>query len=900
MKSAVAVRSSLLSIIIALALAGCSDSDDNDLSQKDIQYLSHLDQSRFYQRQGELKASTLEARSAIELQPGQIEPYFLIIDNLLTAGDAVNAERQVTRLLDQVSKEEHSAATRNRANLILAEALMKQAKYDRALTILDNMPTASGDIANQATLLRGQIHLAAGNADLARQAFLAARESAPESVEAMIGLSKIALGNDDDAGATQWLQKAEEINPDHPELWLWKAQRAHLQEQWEQAEEAYIRALEDIGQFDVMTARKYATISALISVLRAQSKFSEAFVYEEILAKSPPGKIRSNLMAAEDALRNNELGKAEHYLNEILATAPDHEQTTLMLGLVRFRQGRPEDAQALLQPIANKGDSDIASKMLAATMLQMGDAQGAQTTLADLEGGDSDPEILTLVAIAALESGEHSTGEALMEKALGLNPENHELRLRYAGYLSQKGEHQRAVDQAQQVRRLAPKLDQARQVLVQIHVRSGDLQAATETADQWVKEDTANPMAWITRGNLALTQGKHEQARENFLTAQSKAPGAPEPEIALGQLAMIQNDRDEARARFEKAVMLTPDNGQALQGLLSVQKREQTEQFLESVLESHPEAVRPRLILLRLALMNGDTETADQLTATLMERSAESVAAPHEHLVADVYSGAVAQLRADDQTESAGIVLNRAQTLFPENEKINLQVARQTADKGDLEAALGLIENVKNQYPQSARPHVVEAELREQRADYVQAADQYRKALDKKSSPESITGYVRNLQRSGKAQEALTFLQSELEANPASLQLRLNLALLQQSTGETKNAQANYERLLTAMPDNTVVLNNLAWLYHKSDDPRAVKLAARAYELSPDNAAIADTYGWIMFKTGAHQESVPVLEKAHELQPDSEEIARHLAEAYRVVGMKSAAQRLLEKFGDQG
>ncbi|MBN14872.1 MAG: hypothetical protein CMJ15_06570, partial [Pelagibacterium sp.] len=72
------------------------------------------------------------------------------------------------------------------------------------------------------------------------------------------------------------------------------------------------------------------------------------------------------------------------------------------------------------------------------------------------------------------------------------------------------------------------------------------------------------------------------------------------------------------------------------------------------------------------------------------------------------------------------------------------------------------------------------------------------------------------------------------------------------------------------------------------------------YELSPGNAAVADTYGWIMLKAGNHEASVPILEKAHELQPESEEIALHLAEAYRSVGKNSAARKVLEKFGGQG
>ncbi|HEY9119370.1 MAG TPA: hypothetical protein VIN33_06410, partial [Marinobacter sp.] len=64
-----AVLLAFVSLTLPVALTGCSDEDK--MTQEEIRYLSHLDQSRFFQRQGELKASTLEARSAIELQPGK-------------------------------------------------------------------------------------------------------------------------------------------------------------------------------------------------------------------------------------------------------------------------------------------------------------------------------------------------------------------------------------------------------------------------------------------------------------------------------------------------------------------------------------------------------------------------------------------------------------------------------------------------------------------------------------------------------------------------------------------------------------------------------------------------------------------------------------------------------------
>ena len=111
---------------------------------------------------------------------------------------------------------------------------------------------------------------------------------------------------------------------------------------------------------------------------------------------------------------------------------------------------------------------------------------------------------------------------------------------------------------------------------------------------------------------------------------------------------------------------------------------------------------------------------------------------------------------------------------------------------------------------------------------------------------------------------------------------------------------AAYESLLELTPSNVVALNNLAWIYHEDGDQRAMQLAKRAYELQPENGAIADTYGWILFKSGKTEESLQVLKKAHELQPDSQEIAMHLAEAYKATGNTAEAKKILEKFGSQG
>ncbi|WP_273203730.1 tetratricopeptide repeat protein [Marinobacter subterrani] len=899
MKPVSAVRATLLSVAISFALVGCGE-DTPEMTPEEIKYISHLDQSRFFQRQGELKASTLEARSAIELQPDKIDPYFLIIDNLLKAGDAINAERQLDWVMKQVPEGEISSEAQNRASLIYAEANLMTNEYEQALAALDKVASPDRSVETQAALLEGKIHLASGKLDEATEAFEKARTINPGAVESVIGLSRIAFARGDKEKAQELIAKAEEIDKESTDLWLWKAQLAHAEEQWQKAEDGYIRALEDIGQYDVMTQRKYATISALIRVLRAQGKQAEAFVYEEILAKSAPGTIKSNMMAAQDAMKQGDLDSAARYLEEVLAQAPGHEPSALMLGLVRFRQGRVEEAEKLLAPVAEMGDSELASKLLAATRLQMHNPQGAQEVLDKLEGKDSDPETLALVAITSLASGDTETGEALMEKALKLNPDNHQLRLRYANYLIQRGDYSRAIDQITQVLQKAPELDEARSLLIHAQASSGDAAAAIKTASEWIKDEPDNTTALIIRGNLAGSENQIEEARGYFTQALNKDPEAVAPVMALGRLALNQKNQAEAQKQFRKAVEIAPDNRLALQGLTSVLNRDETEAFMREVLKTHPDATGPRLILLELALLQNATKEADDLTASLLERAEENTPSQAAPLVANIYNGVAAKLRQAGETDRASIVLNRARVLFPDNEAISLQAAAQAFAAENSNEARRILQEAKLQHPDSPAPYLVEARYFESREEYQQAADFYQLAMDKKPSAGLMNAYAEVLQKAGKDAEALSLLESGIDTYPDSAQLRLRIALLQQAEGANDKARANYEKLLSAMPESTIVLNNLAWLYHEAGDERAVTMARKAYDLAPDNAAIADTYGWIMLQAGNHEDSLPILEKAHELQPGSEEIALHLAEAYKAAGKNADAQRILEKFGGQG
>jgi len=648
-----------------------------------------------------------------------------------------------------------------------------------------------------------------------------------------------------------------------------------------------------------MTFQKYQTISSLIQVLRAQNKSSEAFVYEEILAKSGPGTIRSNLIAAREAYEQGDLNNAARYLEEVLAQVPAHEQSALMLGMIRFRQGRVEEAEELLSPLSEMGESEEASKLLAATRLQMRDPEGAQAILDKLEDQDTDPATLALVGIASLASGDIETGESLIERSLELNPDNHQLRIRYATYLSQTGKHEKAIEQGQRVIEKAPELDQAWTIVIQTRVAADDPRSAVKTADDWIETQPGNLSALVTRGNLAAREGNAGDARQFFNQAQDKHPEAEAPLIALGRLATGEGNEQQAEQYLRQAVNLAPDSLQALQGLASLLDTKQLTDYMRTILEEQPDAIGPKLILLETSLTDGNDEEANELTASLLEREDEDTPSRASPLVARIYSSVPARV-ARNNTERAAEILERGRVLFPENENIAIQAAMLAFNTGETSDAREILQEVKQEHPESPRPYLVEAAYFQQQNEFQQAADLYELALNKDSTAETKAAYAQALQQAGRKEDALATLESAVEEHPDTPRLLLNLAMMQQSEGEPDSAQANYERLLELSPDNALVLNNLAWLYHQKGNDKALDLAKRAYEISPQNAAIADTYGWILFKAGKHEESLPVLEKAHSLQPDSEEIGLHLAEAYRASGKNSEAQKILEKFGGQG
>ena len=103
-----------------------------------------------------------------------------------------------------------------------------------------------------------------------------------------------------------------------------------------------------------------------------------------------------------------------------------------------------------------------------------------------------------------------------------------------------------------------------------------------------------------------------------------------------------------------------------------------------------------------------------------------------------------------------------------------------------------------------------------------------------------------------------------------------------------------YQIALEIEPNNTLFLNNLAWMLNELGRPEAQKYAERVYDLAPTNPSVLDTLGWILVQHGDAARGVELLKAAAAVAPGQNEIRLHLAKALLKTGDKAGAKTELE------
>ena len=121
-------------------------------------------------------------------------------------------------------------------------------------------------------------------------------------------------------------------------------------------------------------------------------------------------------------------------------------------------------------------------------------------------------------------------------------------------------------------------------------------------------------------------------------------------------------------------------------------------------------------------------------------------------------------------------------------------------------------------------------------------------------------------------------------------------ALAWERRDDVARAEADLRRILVAQPDNVATLNALGYTLadRTTRYQEALELINRARAAEPNNAAIVDSYGWVLYRLGRPAEAIVELQRAYTLQKDAE-IAAHVGEVLWVLGRQDEARGYFEE-----
>ncbi len=897
----------LLAILFTLSMVAVLDGCERMQSVDSL----YQDAEARYQK-GEQKAAVIQLKAALQKDPKHGPSRLLSAKAYNDVGDFASAEKEARKALEL-------GVNADQANMELARALLGQGQFQAALDLVKLKPDLSGEALAKALVVRGDAQLGLRQLVLAKESYLAALQAAPNYFGGYLGLTRIAVANKDLVEATRQIDLALQKSPQSAEAYLVKGDLLAAQNQLEPALATYQGAIKANPNIAAPHFR-------LANVYLALNKPEEVVKAVQAGQKIDPGTLEGRFLLARNDFQQKKLKDARAHIQAVLRNAPDHMPSLLLSGAISSALGEHELAEKNLQRVINAiPNNSFARGLLATTYLQKGQADLALETLAPiLQSETPDERTLAIAGQAYLAKGDAARATALFEKARNASPENAKIRTQLgAARLAGGGNAEQAIADLEAASAMDAQQINADMVLIMNYLQGKEYDKALASIDVLEKKQPNSPIAMNLRGGINLAKGDIQAARANFEQSLAKSADFFPAAQNLVQLDLRDKNLPAARKRYESVLAKDKQNLGAMIGLAQLALMEKNEslygEWLTKAVAAKPDAFEPRALLaeyylkqkrpqdaLRLAAQAQSANPDDARSLELLARiqfaagDKESGLQSYKKLVqqnpqsAPAHYGLGIAAGSLNQTEGARTALSKALQLQPAHYEAAVALVALEVRQGRAEEALKIAKEFQRQNPKLAAGFVLESDVLVQQRKLDAAIQALAKAQSLQANG-LLAIQMHKLNMAAKRPEvADRALLQWIKEHPNDMNVRLYLGESLMLRKQNKAAVEQYEAVQKAFPEQIIALNNLALLYQEGKDARALPTAERAYKLKPDQAAIADTFGWILVEQGQAARAVEILRKAAATTPENAEIGYHYAVALSKTGDKAAARKQLE------
>lgn len=808
-----------------------------------------------------------------------------------------------------------------------SKALLLQQKYRESLNALRGViiPT---EYALQAAIVQGDGNFALRNYERARRSYVQAIGIDDADFQAYLGLARLALRDENLEEAARLAEEALKRGPNNTMVHytvgllaryngdLAKAER-HYQESvrilpsnmMTNIELAALRVRESrFAEAEAFLDKVYASSAKqpmalyLSSVIQAASgNYEEA----DILLKQA-GIVTENYLPAiyVRGLVSYELGdyaRATAALEKVVGAQPANRSGRLALASVYVKQNRTRAAMRVLDPLIAGDSVDAAALSIAAVAeMNVGNVEEGRAYLEKVEQARSSQEASSISGlsskIALAQFAEGNTEEAIKTistAAMGRSAEIKELGI-MASMQAKSGDTEGARKTVEAILTAAPQRALGYNILGTIEYSEKNFAEAVTAFTQAIDR---NPQYFSAMRNRALANynlGRLRESETDLRTLLDNRPNDSRSKAVLGRTLLHLGEAEEAVQYFKEAVRDIPnalpllaDYSRALADAGS------TAQAIEQARKTARLAADAPEMLKRMGLLLLELDQAQAAERPLSRYVAYNPLSGQAHILhgrallkAGLYTGARISFERAIRAPQDKV----------QDQKIRwfLFSANVLSDK--LEVALEQLAGLDEAQRPDDVPHSIVGDLLFKSGRLEEAESAYRSALGASDAPAIAIGLSRTLVLQGKREQATAELSDFVSTYPDSRVARAELAEHYVFAENYTDAAEQYRRILRTGAADATTAAKLANVYLMLNNNQSVRLAERAYLLSPDDPYILDVYGWVLLQADRDfEKAIPALEKATRRAPAEALYKYHLGMAYLAQGRRRNAIRALKQ-----
>jgi len=878
-------------ILIALfSLGGCGFGPD---------VATQMDNARQSLNERDYRSAMVELKSILQDNPENGKARRLLGGLYLQIGNGSAAQKELLRA-------QRLGEDGAEMSLLLSQAFILQNEFDKALKWVLLPEGAAPEQQAEAGLLLGDIYMALGDPQKAREAYSAVANVQPSSEWALLAEIKGLIMDRDLRQAASKLISAMNQYPGSVDGWLLQGDINRSMADYAAAEASYKKALEATGT-EQHTRSGFQARLGIIQASLAQSDISGAAKHINVMLTQLPNHPLPKYFDALLFFQQQDYGKAEERLVQVLKVMERHLPSQLLMGATQYALGNYGQAnQHLTRVVSAVPSHQQARKMLAAVHMKLQSPQEAVKVLEPVVGDENtSAELLKMVGLAALTAGDVASSERYLNRALEQG-ESAVIRSELARIYLSRGEYDEAINELEKIS--GNEALKARMMIALAHMKKGSIDSAKAVAGGLADEYPEEAVVDALIGGIHLSQGDRGKARASYQQSLSKNKLFVPALLQLAKLAFEDGNLIEAEERFKQVLLAEHNNLSAFFGLAKIAERKndpkQALAWIERARKDSPESIEPVMVLARYYIKDKQlTKAADIIREgvkthpdhTLLRRmdaqikfdqgnGAEAVdvlkqaieKAPEDEVLVIMLASMQRKLGHDEQARQS---LLKGLRTAPDGLNIEIELIDLEIANAQFGAAETRIEDLKKSGKHNAVAYALEGHMNMTMKKYSGAAGAYQQAFNLNPSYRFLSKLMQAKHKLGQRDEIDRAVAKWLSLTASNLANEDKIAGIYMQLGENNQAIKHYEAVIKRNPDYVPALNNLAWLYSLKNDPGSISIARKAYELAPRSSEVADTLGWVLVRDGQYEEGVERLRDAYRMSKDNDDIAIHLAEA---------------------